>query len=48
MPDSNVEIKAVFEKDAPSAKDLVDPMIRIIPSKHGGYPTQGGTRTAAD
>ena len=48
MPDSDVEIKAVFEKDAPSAKDLVDPMIRIIPSKHGGYPTQGGTRTAAD
>ena len=24
--------KAVFEKDAPSAEDLVDPMIRIIPA----------------
>ena len=41
-------IKAVFEKDAPSAEDLVDPVIRIIPSRHGGYPTQGGIRTAAD
>ena len=48
MPDSEVEIKAVFEKDAPSAEDLVDPVIRIIPSRHGGYPTQGGIRTAAD
>ena len=48
MPDSNVEIKAVFEKDAPSAEDLVDPMIRIIPHKIGAYPTQGGIRTAAD
>ncbi len=48
MPDTNVEIKAIFEKDAPSAEDLVDPVIRIIPSRHGGYPTQGGTRTAAD
>ncbi|MBU5435473.1 S-layer homology domain-containing protein [Pseudoflavonifractor sp. MSJ-37] len=48
MPDSEVEIKAIFEEDAPSAEDLVDPVIRIIPSKHGGYPTQGGIRTAAD
>ena len=48
MPDSNVEIKAVFEKDAPSAEDLVDPVIRIIPHKNSGYPTQDGIRTAAD
>ena len=48
MPDSEVEIKAIFEEDAPSAEDLVDPVIRIIPSRHGGYPTQGGIRTAAD
>ena len=48
MPDSNVEIKAVFEKDAPSAEDLVDPVIRIIPHKIGAYPTQDGIRTAAD
>ena len=47
MPDSNVEIKAVFEKDAPSAEDLVDPMIRIIPGEYG-YPAQSGTLTAAD
>ena len=48
MPDSEVEIKAVFEKDAPSAEDLVDPVIRIIPHKIGAYPTQDGIRTAAD
>ena len=48
MPDSDVEIKAVFEKDAPSAEDLVDPVIRIIPHKIGAYPTQDGIRTAAD
>ena len=48
MPEDDVTIEAIFEKDAPSAEDLVDPVIRIIPSKHGGYPAQGGTRTAAD
>ena len=47
MPDSEVEIKAIFEKDAPSAEDLVDPMIRIIPGGYG-YPAQSGTLTAAD
>ena len=29
-------------------EDLVDPVVRIIPSRDGGYPTQGGIRTAAD
>ena len=47
MPDSEVEIKAIFEKDALSPEDLVDPMIRIIPSEYG-YPAQSGTLTAAD
>ena len=48
MPEGNVTIEAVFEKDAPSAKDLVDPVIRIMPYKNSGYPTQDGIRTAAD
>ena len=48
MPEGNVTIKAIFEKDAPSAKDLVDPVIRIMPYKNSGYPTQDGIRTAAD
>ena len=53
MPDSDVEIKAVFEKDAPSAEDLVDPVIRIHLSPLGGgyYAIENGencTRTAAD
>ena len=53
MPDSDVEIKAVFEKDAPSAEDLVDPVIRIHLSPRGGgyYAIENGencTRTAAD
>ena len=30
------------------ADELVDPMIRIIPYKNSGYPTQDGIRTAAD
>ena len=47
MPEGNVTIEAVFEKDAPSAEDLVDPMIRIIPGEYG-YPAQSGTLTAAD
>ena len=47
MPNDNVEVKAIFEKDAPSAEDLVDPMIRIIPGGYG-YPAQSGTLTAAD
>ena len=47
MPSANVEVKAIFEKDAPSAEDLVDPMIRIIPGGYG-YPAQSGTLTAAD
>ena len=47
MPDSDVEVKAIFEKDAPPAEDLVDPMIRIIPGEYG-YPAQSGTLTAAD
>ena len=47
MPEGNVEIKAIFEKDAPSTEDLVDPMIRIIPGEYG-YPAQSGTLTAAD
>ena len=47
MPEGDVTIEAVFEKDAPSAEDLVDPMIRIIPSEYG-YPAQSGTLTAAD
>ena len=47
MPEDDVTIEAVFEKDAPSAEDLVDPMIRIIPGEYG-YPAQSGTRTAAD
>ena len=47
MPSANVEVKAIFEKDAPSAEDLVDPMIRIIPGEYG-YPAQSGTLTAAD
>ena len=48
MPDSEVEIKAIFEKDAPSAEDLVDPVVRIIPTRGGMYFAQQGTRTAAD
>ncbi|MBC8533490.1 InlB B-repeat-containing protein [Yeguia hominis] len=48
MPDSNVEVKAIFEKDAPSAGDLVDPVVRIIPTRGGMYFAQQGTRTAAD
>ena len=48
MPEGNVTIEAIFEKDAPSAKDLVDPVIRIMPYKNSGYPTQDGIRTAAD
>ena len=48
MPDSEVEIKAIFEKDAPSAGDLVDPVVRIIPTRGGMYFAQQGTRTAAD
>ena len=47
MSDSEVEIKAIFEKAALSPDDLVDPMIRIIPSEYG-YPAQSGTLTAAD
>ena len=47
MPEDDVTIEVVFEKDAPSAEDLVDPMIRIIPGEYG-YPAQSGTRTAAD
>ena len=47
MPEGDVTIEAIFEKDAPSAEDLVDPMIRIIPSEYG-YPAQSGTLTAAD
>ncbi len=47
MPEGDVTIEAVFEKDAPSAEDLVDPMIRIIPGEYG-YPAQSGTLTAAD
>ena len=35
MPDSNVEIKAIFEEDAPSAEELVDPVIRIHLSPWG-------------
>ena len=53
MPDGKVEIKAIFEKDAPSAEDLVDPVIRIHLSPWGGgyYAIENGencTRTAAD
>ena len=48
MPDSEVEIKAIFEKDAPSAGELVDPVVRIIPTRGGMYFAQQGTRTAAD
>ena len=48
MPEGNVTIEAIFEKDAPSAEDLVDPVIRIMPYKNSGYPTQDGIRTAAD
>ena len=49
MPDSEVEIKAIFEKDAPSAEDLVDPVIRIQLSSDGGYySVLNGTWTAAD
>ena len=47
MPEGDVTIEAIFEKDAPSAEDLVDPMIRIIPGEYG-YPAQSGTLTAAD
>ena len=47
MPEGDVTIEAVFEKDAPSTEDLVDPMIRIIPGEYG-YPAQSGTLTAAD
>ena len=53
MPNDNVEVKAIFEKDAPSAEDLVDPVIRIHLSPWGGgyYAIENGencTRTAAD
>ena len=50
MPDSEVEIKAIFEEDAPSAEDLVDPVIRIHLSPLGGgyYAVLNGTWTAAD
>ena len=49
MPDSEVEIKAIFEKDAPSAEDLVDLVIRIQLSSDGGYySVLNGTWTAAD
>ena len=47
MPEGDVTIEAIFEKDAPSTEDLVDPMIRIIPGEYG-YPAQSGTLTAAD
>lgn len=53
MPDSEVEIKAIFEEDTPSAEELVDPVIRIHLSPLGGgyYAIENGencTRTAAD
>ena len=50
MPDGDVEIKAIFEKDAPSAEDLVDPVIRIHLSPLGGgyYAVPNATWTAAD
>ena len=49
MPSANVEVKAIFEKDAPSAGDLVDPVIRIQLSSDGGYySVLNGTWTAAD
>ena len=53
MPEGDVTIKAVFEKDAPSAENLVDPVIRIHLSPWGGgyYAIENGencTRTAAD
>ena len=48
MPEGNVTIEAIFEKDAPSAEDLVDPVIRFIPSRNGYYAAQNGTLTAAD
>ena len=53
MPDTNVAIKAIFEEDAPSVEDLVDPVIRIHLSPWGGgyYAIENGencTRTAAD
>ena len=53
MPEGNVTIEAIFEKDAPSAEDLVDPVIRIHLSPLGGgyYAIENGkncTRTAAD
>ena len=50
MPNGDVEIKAIFEEDAPSAEDLVDPMIRIhlIPDGGGYYSVLNGTWTAAD
>ena len=50
MPDSNVEIKAIFEEDAPSAEELVDPVIRIhlSPWGDGYYAVPNGTWTAAD
>ena len=50
MPEGDVTIKAVFEKDAPSAENLVDPVIRIHLSPRGGgyYAVLNGTWTAAD
>ena len=50
MPEGDVTIKAIFEKDAPSAKDLVDPVIRIhlSPWGDGYYAVPNGTWTAAD
>ena len=50
MPNGDVEIKAVFEKDAPPAENLVDPVIRIhlSPLGDGYYAVPNGTWTAAD
>ena len=50
MPNGNVEVKAIFEEDAPSAEELVDPVIRIhlSPWGDGYYAVPNGTWTAAD
>ena len=42
-----IRVKLV-EKEEPSVEELVDPIIRIIPDRNGGYYAQQGTRTAAD
>ena len=42
------ELSITIDKASPSAEDLVDPVIRIIPYGEVGYPAQSGTRTAAD